>query len=340
MADSSFDKFTKITAQVRSGALEPAYLVLGSDTFFVSLFIKLVKATYQQKFGGNGDITQLDGNEVKKRDDLEAYLSGGGLFSSASLIILQNVNSLDAGSRKLLQQVVSQGNPDMFFLITHPESSRSKRVPQWVLRFAENGQIVPADTPYENEIPRLVHRFAEIRGKKIQPRAVELLMQLTSNDLALIEHEMEKLSLFLGEDAEMITVDVVQDCIAAVSHATVLNLYDAISERNAAQAIKAFHEIFSRDDSIPYVIISIYTHLNKILGFTDHRTFPDVSTAATIASSGSRFYQQKIFKASRQFSQDELEAALCDLADIDYQFRQASIPSMSYFTTWVANHLV
>lgn len=337
MAESSFDKFTRITGQVREGVLQPVYLVLGPETFLSSLFIKLMRTAFQKKFGDQGEITLLFGDDVRKREDLEGYLSGGGLFSSTSLIIIQNVGSLDPNSRKLLQQVVDQKKPDMILLLTHSESYRP---PQWIAKLGASGQLVPADTPYENEIPRLVHRFAEIRGKKIQPRAVELLMQLTGNNLALIAHEMEKLSLFLGEDVEVITVDVVQDSIAAVPHATFLNLYDAVNQRNATKAVEAFHDIFSRDDSIPFITISLYNHMNKILGFTDHNTFPDNATARAISGSKSPRFQRGIFNATKQYNRTELEDALCELAEIDYQCRQQNIPPMTYFSTWVANHLV
>ena len=335
MAESSFDKFTRLSGLLREGDLKPLYLILGPEQFLTTLFIKQVKDAFKKGYGDSGEISILHGEDVK-RDELESYLSGGGLFSSASLVILHNISGLDANARKYLEQVAASNHQDLVLVLTHGESYRA---PQWITKLGKLGQIIPADTPWDNEIPRIVRRFAEIRKKKIQPQAIELLMQMTGNNLALIEQEIEKLDLFLAETTDSITVDAVQESIAAVPHATLLNLFDAVNQRNSGSAIHALSDIISKDDSIPYLVISLYNHFNKILGYKDFSGFPDASTARAITGSNSPRYQRSLYSAANHYSRKELEAAMIELAEIDYQVRQQSVPAITYFSIWVANHL-
>ena len=335
MAETSFDKFTRFVGQLRTGALQPSYMILGPEAFLTALFIKNVRTVFKEKFGKTAEISMLYGDDLK-REELQDYLSGGGLFSSATLIVIQNISGLDAGGRKLLEMVLARENEGLFIVLTHHESYRP---PQWITKLGSYCQAIPAETLWENEIPRLVHRFAEIRKKKIQPQGVDLLMQLTGNNLALIEQEIEKLDLYLAEDEPVITVEAIQNSTAAVSHATLLNLFDAVNERNSAAAINAISEITSRDESVPYLVISLYNHITKLLGFRDHNVFPDSATARAITGSNSNTYQRKLFSAARRYEAGTLEAAVMELGEIDYQFRQKSIPTMTYFTAWVSNHL-
>lgn len=334
MAESSFDKFTRFIGQLRTGVVQPSYLILGPEEFLTNLFIKTVRTVFREKFGKTAEISMLYGDDLK-REELQDYLAGGGLFSTASLVVIQNIAGLDVGSRKLLELVLARENEGLFIVLTHNEDYR---LPQWITKLGSHGQTIPAVSLWENEIPRLVHRFAEIRKKKIQPQGVELLMQLTGNNLALIEQEMDKLDLYLPEDEHLITVEAIQKSAAAVSHATILNLSESVNERNGAAAIGAIAEMTARDDSVPYLVINLYNHINKILGFRDHKTFPDSATARAITGSGAPNYQHKLFSASRRYDAGTLEAAVIELAEIDYQFRQKSIPTMAYFTGWVANH--
>jgi len=335
MAETSFDKFTKLSGYLREGVLKPVYLLLGPDLFLTTLFLSQLKAEFKKKFGATGEISLLYGDDLK-RDDLDGYVSGGGLFSSATLVIIQNINGLEPSARKLLEKVVERENQGLIIALTHPESYR---VPQWIGKIGQHAQLVPVDQPFENEIPRIIHRFAELRKRKIHPQAVELLMQLTGNNLAMIEHEIEKLDLYLDESDATITADTVQNSIAAVPHATILSLFDAVNQRNGAMAIEAFSDICSKDDSIPYLVISLYNHLNKILGFKDYSTIPDTAVSRSISGSGAPKYHRILFAASQKYDAGELESALSELAEIDYRFRQQNIPAMTYFSTWVANHL-
>lgn len=335
MSETSFDKFTRLVGQLKAGDLQSSYLILGPEIFSTSLFISNVRKVFREKFGPSAEISLLYGDDLK-REELQNYLSGGGLFSATTLVIIQNISGLDTGSRKLLEMVLTREHQDLFLVLTHDENFR---LPQWITKLGSHCQVIPADHLFENEIPRIIHRFAEIRKKKIQPQAIELLVQLMGNNLTLIEREIEKLDIYLSEDESVITVEAVQNSIAAVSHATLQNLYEAVNQKNGPAAIEAIAEITSRDESIPYLVISLFNHLNKILGFRDFNVFPDNATARAISGSTSNRTQRNLFSAAKLYDSDELEAAVIELAEIDYQFRQKSTPTMAYFTSWVGNHL-
>jgi len=335
MAGTYFDKYTRAIGLVREGQLHPAYFLLGPEVFLTERFIGQVKSTFTEKFGDSGEITRLYGEDIKQAE-LEGFLGGGGLFSRANLVILLNVSGLEQNARKLLTRVLKNPHTDLYLVLTHPETYR---LPQWLSKMTEQCAVVLTTAPFDNELPRIIQRLAQIQGKKIESAAIDLILQLVGNDLALIEREIEKLTLFLSESKELITVEAVQDSIAAVPNATLSNLFEAINQRDASLAIEALLDITARDESIPYLVISLYNHMNKLLRFADYDRFPDPATARKLAGTASSRTQRGLWGGSRRYSLPELKSAVGELAEIDYQFRQKNYPVMAYFSNWVAGHL-
>ena len=116
---------------------------------------------------------------------------------------------------------------------------------------AKVGRLIDCTSPEERDLPARVVKSAAERGKRIRPDAVAELVACIGNNLSGLDSEIEKLSLYVGERAEIVKDDV--EAVAYVSAGPkIFALSDAVAAGKTKEALEALDALLlKRGDEFP-----------------------------------------------------------------------------------------
>jgi DNA polymerase III subunit delta len=216
------------------------------------------------------------------------------------------------------------------YLPTLPETTRliflesSKlRDNHRVLKLAEElktGYVKLFTRPEGAGLERWIRERVGEKNGRIHPRAAHLLAANVSNNLQLLDNEIEKLILYKGQDGdgpcEITAGDVTLLC-PYLAEANIFDLVDAIGNRNGKQAALLLQRKFNEGVD-PFYLFAMFVRQFRLL-IQVKELADDGEKPATIAKSLKMhpFVVGKINQQSRGFSLSQLEQIYRHLLDID-----------------------
>ncbi|MDR2806747.1 MAG: DNA polymerase III subunit delta [Puniceicoccales bacterium] len=202
--------------------LESKFFVAGSDYFGVKKRGRDIMESFQDAEIEIIDSDASNGAEaVKELRQFTEALQTVPLFAEKKFVWYRNVAFLEnAGigrSEEVLRwieilQDLFEKIPEVGCLITAKTVDRRQKIIKWFLEYC-HGEILDAPNRYQCE--RYVTEMVKRDNKEITPEALNQLLEQTGNDLAVIDHELEKLLLYTADkdditeqDIDAITVDL------------------------------------------------------------------------------------------------------------------------------------
>ena len=158
-------------------------------------------------------------------------------------------------------------------------------------------------------------KVAEKNGRISSP-ATQLLAANIGNDLQILDHELEKLVLYKGDDGVIESDDVNLMC-PYVAEANIFDLVDALGNRNGRRAATLLQQKFNEGVE-PFFLFSMFVRQFRLLilvkecADTGMRP-PDIAKAIKQHS----FVVGKLYQQCRSFSLGQLEQIYQYLLDVD-----------------------
>ena len=155
--------------------------------------------------------------------------------------------------------------PDTTILLLLVEGEIDKRI-KVNKAIKKNGMILELKPlKYKNLDNWISNKFQE-KGKKIDKKSINLLEEMFSNNLQLLENEIEKInSCFINK--ESIKVKDIRKIISrdkTMKENVIFSLTDALSERNKEEAISLFNEMINNGEN-PLMILSMIKRQLRLL---------------------------------------------------------------------------
>ncbi len=110
---------------------------------------------------------------------------------------------------------------------------------------AKVGEAIDCSVPKGENLSRWIAQAAQKRGKKIGPQAVELLSQWVGRDMAALDSEVEKLSIYATSRPE-ITAEDVNALVAATAGPGAFDLTNAITAGDAKAALTVLSGLLTK----------------------------------------------------------------------------------------------
>ncbi len=325
------NEYHRILADLENGKIAPLYFAMGSDYYLYRQFVKRLSTAFRTRFGENAGFTQRWGADLKAVTDVSTLLGGGGLFSSATLIMLHEIQDSGAQVKTKLSQLLGNLPPDTVVLV-HYSISDYRRA-KWLDAMQNISQVVGLQSPEGSALSSMVAHIAEHHKVRINEAGIYRLIELSSGELAIIDNEIEKLSLYLDDPTFTIDQDLVDKVAGAVENAQVNQLIDAFSKRDRQSAIHILVQINHQGkEGLPYLVAMLYNRLTQLMALQEN---PEARKS--IGQGATSYYFLKDLTAfGRNYTLPELQQATRALADLDIKFRLGSVDMLSAFTTWVS----
>lgn len=287
-----------------------------------------------------------------------ATMFGGGTF-----IVLRNPGPLVKRNedRDVLLAAIANVAPGngLAVIDAHGKGApRSKRrsVPHKRLAdaiAAAGGTVQQMEPPTKGAFVAFVEREARRRGLKLDPGAALALAELVGGSAGdddierryqtrRASMELDKLALY--RPGTPITADDVRALVAAEAPASIFALTEAIAVRRTDQALAALDLVLETTPE-PVILVLLHRRVRDLLEMKD-RLDRGEQRAAIVAATGLHpFAAERLEAQARNWSTDELAAALHGLVDLDAMVKHApgwhgdDAQRRLAFTLWVLEHV-
>ena len=302
--------------------IKPLYLLAGRklwvDVYLRDQFIKKIGELFL------GDDSGILSQEIFHvgADNPEVIINAlatSSLFSEKKLILIHDIHRLsDEGIKKIIQYAASPIPENCVILVSMNFDARRK----WYKSLKNKVFAVKIESPFDNQIPSWISSFARERGKNISSAASQLIGVYAGSSLMLLDMEMEKLSLFVG-DKKDIDEDDVKAAIGFSKQLSPFDLEKYLSKKDLYWSLKALNDMIDRGENAPSISIYIFNFLMTVL-------IAKEDSAKTSTKWSPREELKK--EALRNWSREELLNGLELVKESDFKIKQTNFSNEVIFS--------
>jgi DNA polymerase III subunit delta len=238
---------------------KPVYVLHGNDEFLRDAHRRRIV----QEVLGEADpqlalsTFAADADLADVLDDLRTL----PLLAPCRLVAVRDADDFVTAHRQALEDYLDDPSPSGSLLLLVSSWPASTKLAK---RVAQIGQAFPCSSPAGEDLAQWLTHAARKRGKELADDAARLLEQYAGSDLAALDAEVEKLSLYAA-DRPTITAQDVSLLTAATAGPAAFALVDAIAASNAKMALTVLDKTLTRRGLEFQVLGQIAWHLRNAL---------------------------------------------------------------------------
>jgi DNA polymerase-3 subunit delta len=320
-------------AEATNGKLRPLYLVTGEETYLISSVLSaLRKAALAGAIPGLNDDQLIAGERTV--DDVLAAARTLPMMAKRRLVTVQRVERWEPRSgedgpaatsakapKDPLERLVDYAkNPSESTVLILVGATLDKRRKLYVTGRNE-GWLVVCEPLARPDLPGFVERQAARLGAKLAPGSSDLIAELSGPGLAPTVDALERLSLYAG--GELITEDMVSECIVRLRTSTVWELLNAIGRRDVGAAFTALADVFDPSESIRLIGLLAWS-TRQLLRFESALRAGASPNEAAQQAGAPPFKARELQSQLKVVPREQLESWLTILARLDSDLKGGS----------------
>ncbi len=318
MAKTGFT-YEQLSTALRHRNFKPLYFLYGEEPFLIdALQAELIEhalAPHEHAF--NFDLVY--GAETEAPAVLNLCTSYP-VMAERRVLVVRDFDKLK--DNRLFMHYAERPNPHAVVLLICAGKPNLSAHPYRALRqHAAWGEFKPF---YENQMPGWIQQRMQAKGRRIEPRAVQMLADYVGTSLQAADAEIEKLITYAGE-RETLTADDVLHAGGQTREFNVFELQRVLGEGRYPEALRITERLLqqasnSRGEAL--MIVSVLTgYFNKLWKLTmcQGQRLSDQAMAARIGVSP-YFIKEYLFSL-RRFDGAAIERAFAVLLAADFELK-------------------
>jgi DNA polymerase-3 subunit delta len=269
-------------------ALKPVYVLHGDEEFLRLGALAAIRARVLGTDGNELGARQFEGKTAALADVLDE-LSLLPFFGSRRLVVVSNADEFVSAHRDALERFVQQPSRSGVLVLCVQSWPSNTRLFKFV---NQSGLAIDCRSPAPHQLAPWCRRWASDRyGKRLAADAADLLVELASGGLGMLDQEINKLCCYVGECAEITAADV-DKLVAAGRVETVWKIIDAAASGDTVSALRMLQALLSAGEQPIAVFGAISSHLRRLA--KAHRLVAQgESVRSALPKAGIQFYTDK-----------------------------------------------
>ena len=309
----------QLMQELSAGTLRPVYLLSGEETLLLDRALAEI-----EKLALANAMAEFNCDRFRTREAGAAEVLAAAqtlpIMAERRLVVVKELEAWRAEEQEQLADYLEDPAATTCLVLVAAEVDARRKMAKAAGRA---GAVVEFKHPYPSQLPALVRELAQGHGQTIEPDAVDLLVELKGNSLQMLEQELLKLALYLGQE-KRITREHVAEAVADTKLAGVFEFTDAVGAKNPEAALRAFHRMMDMGEAPLAVLGMVARHLRLIWKILDLRAQGTKPAEMAEAAGLNRFILEKTYlPQSRNFRLDDLGRLSTALADLDFALKSS-----------------
>jgi len=301
---------------IEEGQLAPLYIFYGEEDYLLAEALKEIKNKVLNRNFSDLNYYEFSGLKTGLSEIL-AVANEFPLLGSKILIVVGDAIWLEEGKKEELKLLTDYLiNPNSFSVLVFI----TKRAPKRLLtdkEFSNEARIVEFKPLKGAELNRWVLSLFQKKGIKSDAAALDYLLTACGENLRLLTMETEKLEAYLKE-GEKLSLTIVKEIVGQTAPVLIFDLLDALMKQETGKALFLAERMLSGGET------------PVRLNFMMARQFRLALTAKILEAKGLSpkevmtemkirpFEARKIMEQAKNYTMEELIAALEKLRDLDF----------------------
>jgi DNA polymerase-3 subunit delta len=295
--------------------LLPVYLLTGGDRPKIRVAVSRLKA----RFGS--EATQVLSAENASGDEAVSELNALGLFADGGgrLVVVEGVERWKTADAEAVAVYLTEPVPGAVLALVAEEPLKGSALPGLVGKL---GQVLTYDAPKPKDLPGWVRARLEDLGTKVDADAARALIEIVGDDTGCLAAEADKIAAWAGGDpvgrreVELLAVPAQEASAWAVT--------DAWGARDLPRALAACQDDLEHGIEPFVVAVRLAAQVGLVRAA---QALAEEGLNARDIAKRLRKHEFRVRKAlghARNYSRDELDAAVVRLAELDAALKGAS----------------
>jgi len=293
-------------------------LLYGPDTYRSGQKLKEIVEHYQEVHKSGLNLKYLDIKE-EKYEEFEGHLRVNSMFQEKKLIILKNAFSNEDFKEKFSKNI--KKIKDLKDIILFYEDKEFPRNNKFFNLLKKQTRCQEFRQLEGLKLKRWIKKKFDDYRVKIEPKALELLIDYVGSDLWRLSNEIKKLVNYKSD----VTVENVKLLVKPKIETDIFKTIDAIALKNKKQAISLIHKHLEKGESPLYLFSMITFQFRNLLtvksSLSERQSFYNLPKIPGIHP----YVLRKSFFQAKKFRLDELKKIYQKLFKVDQGIKMGRI---------------
>ena len=252
--------YESVAREINAGIFKPVYFLMGEESFYIDRLADLLVSKALRPEERDFNLITLYGADVVIDNVLDA--AKGFPMGAPRLVVLvkeaQNIKDYERLEYYLKQP---QASTILVFCYKNGTIDRRKK---GIALLGKIGVLFESKRLYDSQLPSFINSYLAARQKKIEPAALQLLIEYVGADLNRLAAELDKLCLSSLSAAPSISVAAI---IGVSKEYNLYELQDALAQKDVLKTykIKKYFDGNPKDFPIQRTLPTLFRFFSNLM---------------------------------------------------------------------------
>jgi len=252
-----------ILSSLKKKKYSPVYFLYGTESLYIDQISNYIENNVLTESEKSFNQTILYGRDIEANTIIETC-TRLPMMAEYQVVIIKEAQELK-GFEKLEKYFKNPVSSTILVLAyKHKKVDKRKSIFKIIIK-NNDFTILESNAIKEYEIVKWMTSYINSRKIKISPKGIELLAEFLGTDLSKIAHEIDKLILVKGKNAEITEVDI-EENIGISKEYNIFELNNALGKKDNLKCFKITNYFVSNPKSLflPMALGTIYNFFTKL----------------------------------------------------------------------------
>lgn len=245
----------ELLSDVKAGRLDPIYVLHSEHPILIERTIAGIRDVVVPPAARGFNYDVVEGKASASR--IVSLAQTLPMMAAKRMVFVRDIASMPADDTEAMLAYLAKPNPST--VIVALASKIDKRMKLYA-QLSKKGWLHVLEAP--RQVAPWLRAEAQAKGVRIEPNAVNRLVDAVGGDLSRLALAVEQLGLYAGD--RPVTSDDVDDLIADTRERSVFELTDAIGAADRARALVAVASLCDQRESAVGVVVMLARHIRQL----------------------------------------------------------------------------
>lgn len=253
-----------IISELKKKNYSPVYFIYGTESLYIDEITEYIENNVLTESEKSFNQTVLYGRDIDANTILSTCTRLPMMAKYQVVIVkeaqeLKGLENLEKYFKNPLESTI------LVFAYKHKKVDKRKSIFKLILK-NKNFTVLESNTIKDYEIVKWITSYVKSKKINISPKGIELLAEFLGTDLSKITHEIDKLILVKGKNANITEQDI-EENIGISKEYNIFELNNALGKRDSLKSIKIVNYFISNPKNLflPMALGTIYSFFTKLL---------------------------------------------------------------------------
>ena len=263
MAAKAGITFDTVVHDVKAGKISPLYCLMGDEPFYIDRLESIITQKVMPESNRDFDMELLYGSDVdgmRVADSCRQF----PMLGEKRLVVVREAQQMRAGQDALA--AYCQNPMDTTVLVLCHKSGKMDTRKALGKAISANGVIFESKRVYDSALPSFIKGYLKDKGKEIDEKAVQMLVEHVGADLTRMSSELDKLTIAIPEESR-VTSAIVEDQTGMSKDFNNYELLGALAEKSKSQAaqIVKYYNNNPRSFALPATLSLMFAFYSDLM---------------------------------------------------------------------------